>query len=229
MKHSFLFAVMIFSALVLGAQPGFRPNPHAHLVPITVQAADNEAFAVYVDGTPVPSRSEQIVDVNVDDRDQTLYIRLKRPEDRIVPITLQRGRIHALYEVRYDPMRREVNILAKDPPRQVAPPPAPGHGPAGPAAHAPASRSDIRQLLRDLDKTPMSEDKLTLAKTFIRKVSLTTNQALDIAGAFTFDDDKTDILIFAYDHVTDKQNYRHAVEAVTFSANKEKLFKLVTR
>lgn len=225
MKKLLPIVTLLLAAQMLCAQPGHRHRPAMPQVPVSIQASNNEAFVVYVDGAPVNSRSEHGVDVSIDDRDQTLYIRLKRPEDRIVSLELIRGRIHPFYVVRYDAQRDELSIVSKDPPRQVVPP-APGR--PGPERSV-ASRADVKQLLKDMDKAAFRDDKMMLAKSFVGKVIITTDQAIDIAKAFDFDDDKAEFLVYAYDFVTDKQNYRRTVEAVTFTANKERLFKLVTR
>lgn len=228
-KHVLFFSALLLLAGSVVAQPGrteparHSGQPNDHLVDVAIRAADGEAFVVYVDGAPVRSRSEHAVDFCVDDRDQTLYIRLKRPEDRIVPLALFRGRIHPFYVVRYDAQRNELVVESKNAPRNN--PPAAGNGKHRPEA---ASRSDVRQLVKDLEKTPMSDDRMALAKSFISQVTITTDQAIEIAETFPFDDDKTDLLIYAYDFCSDKQHYRRTVEAVTFSANKERLFALVT-
>lgn len=226
-SKSIILTTLLLLASSLMAQPGRSARPAMPRVDVSIHAAGEEAFVVYVDGIPVQSRSEHATDFSIEDRDQTLYIRLKRPEDRIVSFDLYRGRIHPHYVVRYNAQRDEVVVESAEAPRMPPPPEKGGKG--GKHRQSAATNADVQQLVKDLKKPLQRDEMMNMAKLFISQATITTDQAMEIAKAFSFDDDKTDILIYAYDFCSDKKNYRRTVEAVTFSANKERLFEFLTK
>ena len=63
----------------------------------------------------------------------------------------------------------------------------------------------------------------------VRSNLLTSRQIADMAKTFSFDSNRYDFLLFAYDSCADPQNYAIAVNTLEFSTNRSDLMKKISR
>jgi hypothetical protein len=107
------------------------------------------------------------------------------------------------------------------PPANTTPPPPP------PAANNgctfPASSADISSLKGSIQKQSFSDNKMNVAKTFLKNKCVSVSQVKDIMGLFSFEADKLSFAKLAYDRCADKENYYQVSDAFSFSSSNDEL------
>ncbi len=112
------------------------------------------------------------------------------------------------------------------PTRPTTPPPANTTPPANSGCVA-ASATDMTNLTNSIKKQAFSENKMNVAKTFIKSKCLSVDQIKQVMGLFTMDDDKLAFAKLAYDRCADKENYFMVGDALTFSSNQDDLMDFI--
>lgn len=87
----------------------------------------------------------------------------------------------------------------------------------------PMSGSDFAAAKASIDNQGFDETKLKLAKQIAGSNCLSTDQVKTVMGLFGFEDSKLDFAKFAYDHVTDRNNYFKVNDAFGFSSSVDAL------
>jgi hypothetical protein len=107
------------------------------------------------------------------------------------------------------------------PPANTTPPPPP------PAANNgctfPASSADISSLKGSIQKQSFSDNKMNVAKTFLKNKCVSVSQVKDIMGLFSFEADKLSFAKLAYDRCADKENYYQVSDSFSFSSSNDEL------
>ena len=91
----------------------------------------------------------------------------------------------------------------------------------------PMSSSDFADAIASINDKGFDETKLTLAKQIGSSNCLSTAQVKQVMGLFGFEDSKLDFAKFAYDHVTDRNNYYKVNDVFGFSSSVDELNKYI--
>lgn len=95
----------------------------------------------------------------------------------------------------------------------------PGRGHLGPHA----TENEMSSIMGMIKQEAFDNDKLNLAKTFIKSKNVTTAQVIRLAQAISFENKRLDLLLYAYEYCVDPANYYQTAEVLTYSSNKQKL------
>ena len=83
---------------------------------------------------------------------------------------------------------------------------------------------DIADIKTQIKKQSFSNTKMTLAKQVIKaKKCFTTDQIIEILKLFNYDSLKMDLAKYAYDYVTDKNNYYKTADLLRYEFDKQSL------
>ena len=85
------------------------------------------------------------------------------------------------------------------------------------------STADFEDAKKSIDSKGFDDTKLTLAKQIANSNCLSTSQVKSVMELFGFEDSKLDFAKFAYDHVTDMNNYYKVNDAFGFSSSVDEL------
>lgn len=87
----------------------------------------------------------------------------------------------------------------------------------------PASSTDMANLKGSIQKQSFADNKMNVAKTFIKNKCLSVAQIKEVMGLFSFEDNKLEFAKAAYDRCSDKENYYMVGDALTFSSSQDEL------
>lgn len=87
----------------------------------------------------------------------------------------------------------------------------------------PMSTTDFSSAVASINDKGFDETKVTLAKQIGNSNCLSTDQVKTIMGLFGFEDSRLDFAKFAYDHVTDRNNFYKVNDAFSFSSSVDEL------
>lgn len=79
---------------------------------------------------------------------------------------------------------------------------------------------EVNDLLRSINESPFSSQKMKLARNGVREKCLTTVQVEKIARTLEFEDDKLSFIKYAYQFTYDKRNYRSLLKLFNFESTK---------
>lgn len=257
--------IFLAVALTMGSQAQRRnknSNSHNHNGTINTQLGEGapnssmyqfraighaEMFMVYVDGVPYNNEPSQRVFLNnIDPQQHDITLRLVRPADRVVSLTLDFSLPGMTFLLDYD---KSTGIFSLNVPgsnmalpatassvhRHQAPlPPVVGHNEhnhnqpysehhSRPEHHA--SDMEVGDLANMMYKASFDNDRLSMAKTFVKSKWICSAQAIRISRAITFDDSRLEFLLFAFDYCVDRENFYLTAETLNFNSNKKKLMK----
>lgn len=86
------------------------------------------------------------------------------------------------------------------------------------------TEKDIADIKTQINKQSFSNTKMTLAKQVIKaKKCFTTDQIIEILRLFNYDSLKMDLAKYAYDYVTDKENYYKTANLLRYEFDKQSL------
>lgn len=108
------------------------------------------------------------------------------------------------------------------PPANTTPPPPPPPSNSNGCVF-PASSADMGNLKGSIQKQSFSDNKMNVAKTFLKNKCLSVSQIKDIMGLFSFEADKLSFAKLAYDRCVDKENYYMVSDAFSFSSSNDEL------
>lgn|GEM_PF-6398242 len=216
---------------------------------ITFTAQGSEVFAVYVDGVPsgnitYSGTQQQVLLSNIPSGVHDITVRLIRPSDRIAHVTIDYQYQRQSYLVSYESSTGLLSILtgantalpttAAPAVAVVTPTPTTSTTPATEVVVLPpltprhmASDADVLGIVERMKKTTFENDKLQLAKSFVKGKHVSTAQAIQIAQALRFESKRLDYLLYAYDYCYDRENYYKAADILNFNSNKQKLLKRI--
>lgn len=106
------------------------------------------------------------------------------------------------------------------PPVNNTPPPPPSNSNG---CVFPASSADMGNLKGSIQKQSFSDNKMNVAKTFLKNKCLSVSQIKDVMGLFSFEADKLSFAKLAYDRCVDKENYYMVSDAFSFSSSNDEL------
>ncbi len=86
-------------------------------------------------------------------------------------------------------------------------------------AYTPEEISEITSTLKNLN---FDDNRMPVAKLFVKVRPVTVNGLESMAKQFSFDDKKVNFLVFAYDYCIDKENYSRLRKVFNFSSNSDK-------
>jgi hypothetical protein len=84
-------------------------------------------------------------------------------------------------------------------------------------------QSKVDNIKTAIDNESFSSNKMQVAKQATKNKCLTTDQVIEIAEMFSFEDDKLEYVKYAYDFTYDRDNYYQVNSIFSFSATKDKL------
>ena len=82
-----------------------------------------------------------------------------------------------------------------------------------------ARHDQMRMVKQTLHKQSFDDDKLEIACLCVTLGEFCTLDLADMAAEFSFDDNRTKFLKYAYDYCTDPQNYYFLRDSFTFKSN----------
>ena len=85
----------------------------------------------------------------------------------------------------------------------------------------------FKTFLSQVKKEPFKDGRKALINTALANSDFTSGQCLQLAKIFPFDDDRMEILKMMYPRIVDKEAFFTAIDALTFSSNKEKMNKFI--
>lgn len=127
-----------------------------------------------------------------------------------------------------EPMEQDMEIITTTRQTNTNPPPANTQPTAPPPAAAPQgctkamSALDFQKAKSSIEAQSFAESKMKIAKQAVRGC-ITTGQARELLGLFSFEADKLSFAKFAYDFTTDKNNYYTLSDVFSFSASSDAL------
>lgn len=93
----------------------------------------------------------------------------------------------------------------------------------------PMTPSEFEKLTATIKAAPYENDRVRIAKKQVVKNCLSTGQLRDVAGLFTHDRDKLDLIKATYRVVTDKPNFYKLSDVFLFSETKEEFNKYFSK
>ncbi|HEY0262874.1 MAG TPA: DUF4476 domain-containing protein, partial [Chitinophagales bacterium] len=87
----------------------------------------------------------------------------------------------------------------------------------------PMSPSNFSSAKQTIENETFSDTKLSTAQSIVSSNCLTSDQILNIAQLFTFENDKLAFAKMAYQSCVDRNNYFKVVNAFTYSSSKQDL------
>lgn len=92
------------------------------------------------------------------------------------------------------------------------------------------SNQEFAQILISIKKESFNNTKLVLARQILRsKQCFTTQQVIQIAKLFSFDDARLEIAKFAWDYTIDRDNYYQVADVFSYKSHKDELMKFLDR
>jgi hypothetical protein len=91
----------------------------------------------------------------------------------------------------------------------------------------PMSQQDFAQFKTVVKQQSFEDTKLQMIKTQPHGTWYTSEQIKDLMGLFSFDDNRLDVAIFAYDRCVDPQNFYTTYSALTYDSSKNDLMEYV--
>lgn len=92
-----------------------------------------------------------------------------------------------------------------------------------------AGNAEMNAIIKALKNESFDSSRGKLARMIVRGNLLTSRQIADMAKTFTFDSNRYDFLLYAYDDCVDPQNYAIAVKTLEFSTNRNDLMRKISR
>jgi len=219
---------------------------------IVFTAKTSEVFAVYVDGIPYGNitynnTQQQVTLTNLPVGLHDITVRLIRPTDRIAHVTIDYQQQTLYCNVYYNATNGLLSILSESniamptattPVTPVTPAttttPTTTVTPATEVVVLPpvgsrhmASETDVFGIIDRMKKTTFENDKLQLAKSFVKGKHVSTEQAIQIAQSLRFESKRLEFLLYTYDYCYDRENYYKAADILNFNSNKQKLLKRI--
>ena len=87
----------------------------------------------------------------------------------------------------------------------------------------PMDKNNFLDLKQSIAIESFQDSKLKIAKQFVSVNYFTATQIKELAGLFSFEDDRLNFAKFAYDYTVDKRNYFVVNDVFSYSASKETL------
>lgn len=88
--------------------------------------------------------------------------------------------------------------------------------------------NELEEIKTTIKKQSFSTTMKSVAQQILSsKKCFSCNQVKQIAGLFSFEEDKLEVIKFAYDYTTDKQNFYTLVDVLKFSGSKEDLMNFI--
>ena len=91
------------------------------------------------------------------------------------------------------------------------------------------SAADMNAIIKVINNETFDSAREKLAKMIMCSNLFTARQIADIAKTFSFDSNRYDFLLFAFDSCVDPQNYVIAANTLDFASNREDLMRKITR
>ncbi len=88
---------------------------------------------------------------------------------------------------------------------------------------APMASGSFAGAKRSVESKSFADEKKTTARQILRSNCMSTDQIIEMMGAFSFEDDKLEFAKMAYDRCSDPENYWKLNDAFTFGATIEEL------
>lgn len=89
----------------------------------------------------------------------------------------------------------------------------------------PCSPEEMNEVIAYMKKYSFDDERMAAAKILVTVRPMTVSGLEQIAKLFSFDNKRTDFLIFAYESCVDKEHYYKLRKIYTFSSEAENLFK----
>ena len=91
------------------------------------------------------------------------------------------------------------------------------------------SGAEMNAIVKALKNESFDSTRGKLAKMIVRGSMLTSRQIADMAKTFTFDSNRYEFLLYAFDSCVDEQNYVVAANTLEFSTNRNDLMRKIAR
>ncbi len=108
---------------------------------------------------------------------------------------------------------------SRSPQPTATPTPATPNAPTG--CTVAASNSDFNEVLRSVRNESFSDNKLNVARQFLRHNCVSTDQVRQLLKEFSFEETRLEVAKLAYPKVTDKNRYFTIANEFSFSSTKE--------
>lgn len=86
-----------------------------------------------------------------------------------------------------------------------------------------ASKADVANMVTALDRMNFNSERKLAARLMISSGQLTARQIASVVKALSFEDDKYELLLWAFPYCTTPREYGQAANALTFSGDRRKL------
>jgi len=86
-----------------------------------------------------------------------------------------------------------------------------------------ASKTDVANMVTALGRMSFNSEKKLAARLMISSGQLTARQIASVVKALSFDDDRYELLLWAFPYCTTPREYDQAANALTFSSDRRKL------
>lgn len=233
--------ILFIASLTLLSLAAMAQRPHhqtfSESFTLTLKAAHNEAFVVYVDGDKVnrtPQR-EVVLD-HLDNNTHDIYVVLTSPQEKINMMVYQPQNRREECRVHLDQRRGVLELLL---PEQIAQPQNPQTNipirtdarPMPQTEHHLQHCSDheVDQMVSLLHNESFDTNREKLAENFVKNHQLLSSQILRLCQEFSFSSSKVNFLKMAYHYCVDPENYAITTSALTFSTDRETILDYINR
>lgn len=198
---------------------------HPHQVqPLKVQfkASNREDFTIYIDGDKVKDRQRKgILSTDILPGQHEVIIVLNRPEEKAKSFAFTPISPNTTFIVAIEPRTHQVNLLIETP-----------HGPKpfgeekvsyGIAQPQTPTKGEMDAIIAKLNRENFENNRLSLAKELVSTQWFTTTQIMQLSNTFSFENNKLDFLMYAYEHCVDPEHYESAEDLLQFQSNRKTL------
>ncbi|MBQ9545802.1 MAG: DUF4476 domain-containing protein [Bacteroidales bacterium] len=237
MKKIIALLLVFFAVSSIMAQPGHksskspahRSHQHEQRCSMQFSAVHNEDFAVYVDGDRVVERAVRgVLRFDIVRGQHEIVVHTTRPADKVAAFVFEAQEPNTAFEVSYNGRNHRLEVSLRTPRgTEIVNGLAvvPQARPATPGVALPdvPSSGEMHAITERIRKESFEDDRVQMAKDQVAMRWFTAAQIIQLANTLTFENNRLEFLMFAYDFCVDHEHYNAAEDVLKFQSNRNSL------
>ena len=230
MKKIIVLLLVFFFFFSIMAQPGHKsskspaPRSHQHEQRCSMHfsAVHNEDFAVYVDGDRVVERAVRgVLRFDIVRGQHEIVVHTTRPADKVAAFVFEAQEPNTAFEVSYNGRNHRLEVSLRTPRgTEIVNGLAATPGVALPDV---PSSGEMHAITERIRKESFEDDRVQMAKDQVAMRWFTAAQIIQLANTLTFENNRLEFLMFAYDFCVDPEHYNAAEDVLKFQSNRNSL------
>ena len=238
-----LLFVLTISSLM--AQPAHKSSNNSKHQPrhteqrfsVQFSASHGEDFYVYVDGDRVAARTQRgLLKFDIQRGQHEIVVLLNRPADKVATFVFEPQDPNTSFEVSYNGREKSLEVFLRTQRgtelvngQVVGPmapvPPAPPAPPVNPGVAQPQvpTNGEMIAITERIRKESFENDRVAMAKEYVSTHWLNASQIKLIANTLSFENNKLEFLMYAYNYCVDPEHYGITEEILQFQSNRNSL------